>query len=86
MCCSYCSDIRDLGPYTQERTRIEKAFVEGIEVTDGSRRKLKKLNDKISDHGKCVSHKKMLRDNSISQTTFGWQQSQEEQRIMASSE
>ncbi|XP_073669155.1 E3 SUMO-protein ligase KIAA1586-like [Paramisgurnus dabryanus] len=53
--CSACSDIRDLGPYTQERLHIDSAFINGIKAKSA-----KKLNDKISRHGKCQSHIKCI--------------------------
>lgn len=53
--CTACSDIRDLGPYTQERFHIDSAFINGIKAKSA-----KKLNDKISRHGKCQSHIKCI--------------------------
>jgi hypothetical protein len=36
--------------------RIEKAFVDGILISHVTKKAVKKLNDKISDHSKAVSH------------------------------
>ena len=55
--CSYCADVKGLGMHAPERVRIEKAFVDGISVAEVTKKKLKKLNDKISAHGNCISHK-----------------------------
>lgn len=42
--------------HASERVRVDKAFVEGITVSEITSKRLKKLNDKISAHGKCLSH------------------------------
>ena len=55
--CSYCADVKGLGMHAPERVRIEKAFVDCISVAEVTKKKLKKLNDKISAHGNCISHK-----------------------------
>lgn len=54
-CFAKWRDIRDLGPYTQERLHIDSAFINGIKAKPA-----KKLNDKISRHGKCQSHIKCI--------------------------
>ena len=54
--CSFCEDIKDLSSFLKkgECLRIDSTFINGL---DGSQLSLKKLNDKISDHGKAKSHK-----------------------------
>ena len=53
--CTACSEIKDLGPYTQERLHIDPAFINGVKAKSA-----KKLHDKINRHGKCHSHLKCL--------------------------
>lgn len=55
--CEYCNDIKDLGPHTKKCVRIDKAFVDGILISHVAKKAVKKMNDKISDHSKALSHK-----------------------------
>lgn len=56
--CTYCVSVKDLGLHSKERVRIERAFVEGLSLLEinSKKNKIKKLNDKITEHGKSTSH------------------------------
>ncbi len=43
--CSACADIKELGPYTQQRLHVDPAFINGVTAKSS-----KKLNDKINNH------------------------------------
>lgn len=58
--CSCCAEIKDLGLHANERVRIDKAFVDGITLSEITAKKIKKLHDKISSHAKCISHSTCL--------------------------
>ena len=54
--CSYCSSVKELGVHSNERLRVDKAFVDRIKISEITSRRIKKLNDKIAFHGKSASH------------------------------
>ncbi|XP_060798265.1 E3 SUMO-protein ligase KIAA1586-like [Neoarius graeffei] len=53
--CAACSEVKTLGPNTDEHLHIDLAFVNSVKTSSA-----KKLNDKINKHGKCQSHVKCL--------------------------